>query len=210
MKPETCLEELDTWHLRVRFLSFFFFGRGGESEKGFVISDHSDHAVSKEPTNPIWTRIRRFLWWGMIRMIWVHKSVLRFSQKNAPLNIICRRKCSQEEEAILFIPQNQLGYGATRPSYGWLKPGFTTHIARHWFICKKSQVQVSHYSVISTHRYLWDPWDTIGTPSAIRLKTHLPEVLKMSTLNCLGSECGANVFCSKLPIKKQNKNKKVV
>ena len=67
---------------------------------------------------------------------------------------------------------------------------------------------VSHYSVISRHRYLWDPWDTIGTPSGIRLKTHLPEVLKMSTLNCLGSECGANVFCSKLPIKKTKRKQK--
>ena len=45
----------------------------GESENGFVISDHSDHGASKEPTNPLWTRIRRFLWCIMIGMIWDHK-----------------------------------------------------------------------------------------------------------------------------------------
>ena len=33
----------------------------GESENGFVISDHSDHAASKEPTNPCPEWIRRFL-----------------------------------------------------------------------------------------------------------------------------------------------------
>ena len=33
----------------------------GESENGFVISDHVDHAASKEPTNPCLEWIRRFL-----------------------------------------------------------------------------------------------------------------------------------------------------
>ena len=33
----------------------------GESENGFVISDHLDHAASKEPMNPLWTRICWFL-----------------------------------------------------------------------------------------------------------------------------------------------------
>ena len=46
-----------------------------------MISDHSDHGASKEQTNPLWTRIRRFLWCTMIRMIWDHKSVFGFSQK---------------------------------------------------------------------------------------------------------------------------------
>ena len=32
---------------------------GCVSENGFVISDHSDHGASKEPTNPLYTRIRR-------------------------------------------------------------------------------------------------------------------------------------------------------
>ena len=39
------------------FLFFFFWGGGGgwgESKNGFVISDHSDHGASKEPTNPPW------------------------------------------------------------------------------------------------------------------------------------------------------------
>ena len=31
----------------------------GESENGIVISDYSDHGASKEPTNPLYTRIRR-------------------------------------------------------------------------------------------------------------------------------------------------------
>ena len=38
---------------------FFFFG---ESKNGIEISDHLDHGASKEPTNPLWTRIHRFLW----------------------------------------------------------------------------------------------------------------------------------------------------
>ena len=63
----------------------------GESNNGFVISDHSDHGASKEPTNPLWTRIHRFLWCTMIRMIWDHKSVFGFSQKNAPKNSIPSR-----------------------------------------------------------------------------------------------------------------------
>ena len=33
----------------------------GESKNGFVISDHSYHDTSKEPTNARWTRIPRFL-----------------------------------------------------------------------------------------------------------------------------------------------------
>ena len=67
------------WHLGYVFL--------GESENAFVISDHSDHAPSKEPTNPLWTRIRRFLWCDMIRMIWDHKSVFTFSQKKRTLSV---------------------------------------------------------------------------------------------------------------------------
>ena len=39
--------------IRVRFW--------GGSENGFVISDRSDLAASKEPTNPLWTRIHWFL-----------------------------------------------------------------------------------------------------------------------------------------------------
>ena len=33
----------------------------GKSESGFLIQDHLDHGVSKEPTNPLLVRIRRFL-----------------------------------------------------------------------------------------------------------------------------------------------------
>ena len=33
----------------------------GESKNGFVISDHSDHGASKEPTNPFSEWIGRFL-----------------------------------------------------------------------------------------------------------------------------------------------------
>ena len=57
----------------------------GESKNRFVISDHLDHGASKEQMNPLWTRIRRFLWCTMIRMMWDHKSIFGFSQKNAPL-----------------------------------------------------------------------------------------------------------------------------
>ena len=40
-----------------------------KSESGFLIQGHSDHGVSKEPTNPLWVRIHRFL---------------RYTQRNAP------------------------------------------------------------------------------------------------------------------------------
>ena len=69
------------------FLTSLFIGCifSGESKDGFVISDHSDHGASKEPTNPLWTRIRRFLWCTMIRMIWDHKSVFDSLKKTHPI-----------------------------------------------------------------------------------------------------------------------------
>ena len=33
----------------------------GKSESSFLIQDHLDHGVSKEPTNPLWVRICGFL-----------------------------------------------------------------------------------------------------------------------------------------------------
>ena len=44
---------------RVREFSGAFLWE--KSESSFLIQDHSDHGVSKEPTNPLWVRIRRFL-----------------------------------------------------------------------------------------------------------------------------------------------------
>ena len=48
----------------------------GWSGSGSVSQDHSDHgaSIAKEPTNPLWSRIRRFLWCTMIRVIWDHWS----------------------------------------------------------------------------------------------------------------------------------------
>ena len=48
-----CIWEHIIMSIRVRFW--------GGSENGFVISDRSDLAASKEPTNPLWTRIHWFL-----------------------------------------------------------------------------------------------------------------------------------------------------
>ena len=50
-----------------------------------VIRDHSDHGRSNEPMNPLWTRIHRFIWSTMIRMILDHWSWSGSSQRNAPL-----------------------------------------------------------------------------------------------------------------------------
>ena len=36
---------------------------------GLVIPDHGDHCGSNEPMNPLWTRIHRFIWSTMIRII---------------------------------------------------------------------------------------------------------------------------------------------
>ena len=43
----------------VRFMVRFF--HLGKSQSGFLIQDHLDHGVSKEPTNSLWVRIRWFL-----------------------------------------------------------------------------------------------------------------------------------------------------
>ena len=48
-----------------------------ESKNGFVISDHSDHAVSKEHSGSGFVG-------SFDALIWDHKSVLGFYQKNAP------------------------------------------------------------------------------------------------------------------------------
>ena len=41
----------------------------GWSKSGSVFQDHSDHDISKELTNPLWSWIHRFLWCTMIRVI---------------------------------------------------------------------------------------------------------------------------------------------
>ena len=52
-----------------------------------MIRDHSDHSTSKEPTNPPWERIHRFIWCSRIRVISDHWSWSGSSQRNAPLEI---------------------------------------------------------------------------------------------------------------------------
>ena len=54
------------------------------SRLGWVIRDHSDHGRSNEPMNPLWTRIHRFIWSTMIRVISDHWSWSGSSQRNAP------------------------------------------------------------------------------------------------------------------------------
>ena len=44
----------------------------------------SDHGRSNEPMNPLWTRIHRFIWSTMIRVISDHWSWSGSSQRNAP------------------------------------------------------------------------------------------------------------------------------
>ena len=55
----------------------------GWSRSGSVIQDHSDHGASKEPKNPFWVRISRFLWCAMIWVILDHWSWSGSSQRNA-------------------------------------------------------------------------------------------------------------------------------
>ena len=55
------------------------------SGSGSVIRDHSDHGKSNEPMNPLWTRIHRFIWSTMIRVISDHWSWSGSSQRNAPI-----------------------------------------------------------------------------------------------------------------------------
>ena len=50
-----------------------------------MIQDHSDHGASKEPTNPLWSRIHRFLWCTMIQVILDHWSGSGSPQRNTPL-----------------------------------------------------------------------------------------------------------------------------
>ena len=51
----------------------------GESKNEFVISDHSDHAASKEPTNPFPENSSGYSWDGLFS----ETEILRFS------NLIC-------------------------------------------------------------------------------------------------------------------------
>ena len=53
------------------------------SRSGSMIQDHSDHGASKEPRNPLWARIPRFLWCTMIQVILDHWSWSGSSQRNA-------------------------------------------------------------------------------------------------------------------------------
>ena len=50
-----------------------------------LIQDHLDHSASKEPMNPLWERILRFLWCTEIQVILDQWSVFGFSEKNAPI-----------------------------------------------------------------------------------------------------------------------------
>ena len=59
----------------------------GWSGSGSVIQDHLDHGASKEPMNPLWSRIHRFLWWTMIWVILDHWSWSRSPQRNASLGM---------------------------------------------------------------------------------------------------------------------------
>ena len=52
------------------------------------ISDPRSLGSSKEPMNPLWTRIHRFIWSTMIRVISDHWSWSGSSQKNAPLEML--------------------------------------------------------------------------------------------------------------------------
>ena len=50
------------------------------------LGDHSDHARSNEPMNPLWTRIHRIIWSTMIQMISEHWSWSGSYQRNGPLD----------------------------------------------------------------------------------------------------------------------------
>ena len=56
----------------------------GWSRAGSVIQDHLDHGASKKLMNPLWTRILRFVWCTMIRVILEYRSWAGSSQRNTP------------------------------------------------------------------------------------------------------------------------------
>ena len=61
----------------------------GWSGSGSAIGNHSDHGRSNEPMNPLWTRIHRFTWSIMIRVISDQWSWSGSSQRNAPMDSYC-------------------------------------------------------------------------------------------------------------------------
>ena len=52
--------------------------------------DHSDHGASKEPLNPLLTRIQRFLWCAMIRVILINDPDLDHSKGTHPISLHVR------------------------------------------------------------------------------------------------------------------------
>ena len=84
-----------------------------------MIQDHSDHGASKEPMNPLWGRIYRFLWCTMIRVILNHWSRSGSSQKERtlrqiPINII--NQAILHEHLTLFYSLRSFPYFAVRSS----------------------------------------------------------------------------------------------
>ena len=58
----------------------------GWSELGSVIRDHSDYGRSNESMNPLWTRIHRFIWSIMIRVILI-RIILKERTLSLSINI---------------------------------------------------------------------------------------------------------------------------
>ena len=56
-------------------------------------SKSSDNGARKEPTNPLWSRIHRFLWCTMIRVILGLLSWSRSFQRNAPIHVVQTTMC---------------------------------------------------------------------------------------------------------------------
>jgi len=59
----------------------------GWSGSGSVVQDHSDHGASKEPMNPLWSRIHRLLWCNMIRVILVQITPKERTQRLVPITL---------------------------------------------------------------------------------------------------------------------------
>ena len=76
-----------------------------------MIQDHSDHGASKEPRNPLWARIPRFLWCPMIQVILDHWSWSGSSQTNATIFIkICERQLNEKNVLSTRCRQSVLSF----------------------------------------------------------------------------------------------------
>ena len=103
------------------------------SGSGSVIRDHSDHGTSNEPMNPHWTRIHRFIWFTMIRVISDLWSLSGSSQGNALLVFLYGLVGPLTEVNILFwstVSKDERKRNYYRQVLSWIQGKSTKKIGR--------------------------------------------------------------------------------